>query len=1209
MGGTLMQNNPYVGPRPYERRHQKNFYGRNREARDLLSLILAERLVLFYAQSGAGKTSLLNAKVIPALETEGFQVLPPTRVSSSPPPTLPATNVPNVFVFSVLMSLGGEEADLPTLCGQTLTSFLQQTYPEPEEDAFESPAPLLLIVDQFEELFTSHRERWQDARDFFIQVRDAMEAIPRLSFLLAMREDYIAELDPYAALLPRRLRARFRMELLGPEGALEAISKPALGQGIAFAPGVAEQMVDDLRRIKVQQMQPALDETAGQPLGPFVEPVQLQVICRRLWDNLPEQSDKLITADEVAECGNIDEALTDFYESAVTAANQETKVSERKLRHWFSEELITPMQTRGLTLRGETETGGLPNAAVDVLGRHYIVRPEVRAGARWYELSHDRLVDPILRSNRAWDAARRTPLRAAAEQWALSRQPALLYRDDALKLAQAWAAQNPDDVEPEELEFLKVSSEVAVRRRVMQRLGVGIAIAGILMLIVVSVLGWSAARNGLLAYSKATAAESQYWRTIDQQTSVEYAYEAIAQEEAPGVLSLLKPLFGDLDYTEAEIALRQALLDFYPAQVFENVVSSGEVGSIVADPQQELFYAGLSNGDVWVWTGETETAYTFPALSAVRALALHPQQPYLAVGGDAAHRGIVRIWDIAAQQWRESLQVVVPEGMYDEVYALAYSPDGRYLATGGDYGKRFRDDIASRNAGLLRVWDLTTGEVVSLTDHTMRVTSVNFSPDGQYLASASSDKTVRLWEVAAVNNALRVTAFLTLSGHTDKVTSVAFSPTEALLATASDDRTIRLWDYRQSAQRRIGAVGTLVGHTREVKDLAFSRDGQFLLSGSRDATVRMWHVGVRNPNAILVLTGHTNVVQGLAFSQDSMLLATADGAGNIWIWDRALVRDQGLSTLAGHQGKLREVTFSPDGQSMASGDNEATAILWSLKEGAPRLRIPVGEGDVWGVTYSLDGKRLVTCSADDNVYVWDTAIGKPLRTLEGHRGDANRAVFSPDGRFLVTAGDDNRAIVWDAATWDKVTELVGHGAFYDVDYSPDGRLIAVASTDDNVYLWEVTAPAGGDFTASEPRVLVGHTHDVYSVDFSPDSRYLASGAWDTRVLLWSTETFTSVAELEHQEYVYSVAFSPNGQYLAVGARDRAVRLYGLEDFPRDEPLLIGFYQAHTDLVWSVAFSPDGKYLASSSWDGTIRRYLVNFEDVWKLTQWYLDEEE
>jgi WD40 repeat protein len=97
------------------------------------------------------------------------------------------------------------------------------------------------------------------------------------------------------------------------------------------------------------------------------------------------------------------------------------------------------------------------------------------------------------------------------------------------------------------------------------------------------------------------------------------------------------------------------------------------------------------------------------------------------------------------------------------------------------------------------------------------------------------------------------------------------------------------------------------------------------------------------------------------------------------------------------------------------------------------------------------------------------------------------------------------------------TELVGHGAFYDVDYSPDGRLIAVASTDDNVYLWEVTAPAGGDFTASEPRVLVGHTHDVYSVDFSPDSRYLASGAWDTRVLLWSTETFTSVAELEHQE--------------------------------------------------------------------------------------------
>lgn len=121
-----MKNNPYVGPRPYERGDRHNFFGRDRDARDLVALILAEREVLFYAQSGAGKTSLLNAQVIPALEEEGFQVLPVTRVGSSLPPGMSDQAVSNIFVVSALMGLAGTNVPVEALPKHTLLSFLRE---------------------------------------------------------------------------------------------------------------------------------------------------------------------------------------------------------------------------------------------------------------------------------------------------------------------------------------------------------------------------------------------------------------------------------------------------------------------------------------------------------------------------------------------------------------------------------------------------------------------------------------------------------------------------------------------------------------------------------------------------------------------------------------------------------------------------------------------------------------------------------------------------------------------------------------------------------------------------------------------------------------------------------------------------------------------------------------------------------------------------
>ncbi|MCP4540078.1 MAG: hypothetical protein GY832_23315 [Chloroflexi bacterium] len=194
-----MKNNPYIGPRPNSRKDRGNFYGRNREARDLLAKIVAERVLVFYAQSGAGKSSLLNAKVIPALkETGGFHVLPMVRVGSELPLGTCHTEIENIYVFSTLMALTNGRIAPKRLRQHTLLSFLQEFYQAPKGDAttelFEESdvRPPLLIFDQFEEIFTTHRNRWQDAKGFFQQAQEVLGALPSLGIVFSMRKDYHA---------------------------------------------------------------------------------------------------------------------------------------------------------------------------------------------------------------------------------------------------------------------------------------------------------------------------------------------------------------------------------------------------------------------------------------------------------------------------------------------------------------------------------------------------------------------------------------------------------------------------------------------------------------------------------------------------------------------------------------------------------------------------------------------------------------------------------------------------------------------------------------------------------------------------------------------------------------------------------------------------------------------------------------------------------
>jgi len=403
MTTTLPDHNPYVGPRPFQPEEQSLFFGRDRETEELLALLVAHPVVLFYAQSGAGKTSLLNARLIPRLKEEDFQVFPVARVSGMLPPDVDPGTVPNLFAYNAFLSWMLPGDDWSRLVPMTLQELLAER-PHDVDDLGELSLRVVLF-DQFEELFSRHPERWQDREAFFVQLAEAMAQDPLLRTVFAIREDYLAQLDPYAHLLPGRLRARFRMERLHRRAALSAIVGPLRGTGRSFEDGVAETLVGNLLKIRVEAMTGETVETAGE----FVEPVQLQVVCHRLWRELPADTLQ-ISQRELAAFGDVDQALSGFYEEAIAAASEETGIHQNDLRRWCETWLITSTGTRGIVHRGREETEGLPNEAIDVLQGMHLIAAEQRAGARWYAITHDRFIGPIQASNERWNRQRQEKL-------------------------------------------------------------------------------------------------------------------------------------------------------------------------------------------------------------------------------------------------------------------------------------------------------------------------------------------------------------------------------------------------------------------------------------------------------------------------------------------------------------------------------------------------------------------------------------------------------------------------------------------------------------------------------------------------------------------------------------------------------------------------------------------------------------------------------
>jgi WD40 repeat protein/class 3 adenylate cyclase len=1136
---------PFKGLQYFDESDSDLFFGREVLTKKLLQRLQGEQfLSVIIGASGSGKSSLVRAGLIPALKKGGTPVNG-TKVPEGSRDWHIHTITPTVHPLEALATELTRDLDSVAATARLIDDLAQ----EPRSLALffaraGAKQQTVLVVDQFEELFTLCRDEFE--REAFIDNLLALISPGQSSvkLIITLRADFYAHLAQYPEL---REAVSQQQEYIGPMTADElrrAIEEPARRGHWEFEPGLVDLILRDVGD----------------------EPGALPLLSHALLETWKRRAGYTLTLKGYADAGGVHGAIAHTAESIYQSLSIE------------DQEIARDVFLR-LTELGEGTEDTRRRASFEELTSHAEHMGEVRhvlnlladarlitLGEETAEVAHEALIRewPTLREwlNRDREGLRlHRHLTEAAYEWELlGRDAGALYRGAHLSQAREWAALHPNALNIGEREFLAESinqerreeqereegrqRELAAAKELAEAQGQSASRLRIRNRVITTV-GSIALILALLAGLFGVRAESNFNRAEAQRLALE-ANRLLLSRRSSEPIALLSLRSMKLQYTpEGDAALAAAARLDYPLQLFPY---TSIVWVVAFSPDGKYILTGHDDSTARLWdaqSGKELRVFTGGHTAGINKLYFSPDGKNILT---ASFDKSLILWDTATG--REIYRITTEPELSNTIF----SHDGKYIFTiSADQKVRRWDAESGKEIGVIfeapeatwrifntaddkymltignmtQLWDLDTGQKVrEFSFDPAPINRFGLSPDGNLMVTGGTDGVVRLWDTKSGSEIRRFV------GHTTILYAVAFSPDKKYILTAGADNTARVWDINTGREIRRIICPDLVN------TIVLSPDGEWLLTGSNDGITRLWNF---DASLGLPILNQVSGVGALEFSPDGKLIATGGVDGTVRVWDAAT--GQTVHDLKGHADSINfGVAFSPNGKFLVTTSWDKTVRLWDAQTGE-EVRQLVGHTDsVNGVAFSPDGKYIATAGYDA-VRIWDAKTGHEIRQFSEIRG-VMRAAFSPDGKYLLTAaaeGAEGKPLLWDVATGRLIREYQAPvRGMNSAIFSPDGKLILTDGEDGIARLWNVE-------TAKEIRQFIGHTDRIWTAVFSPDGKYIATSSADNTARLWDTQTGQELRRFTgHTAGVNDVAFSPDGEYILTGSDDGTAMLWDVD---------------------------------------------------------------
>jgi WD40 repeat protein/class 3 adenylate cyclase len=1141
---------PFKGLQYFEETDSDLFFGR-----ELLTAKLVRRLretqflSVVIGASGSGKSSLVRAGLIPALK-KGDILLDGTKPPEGSTDWQVHILTPTAHPLEALATELTRDSDSVANTARLIDDLAQ----EPRSLALflarsrdSAKRHTVLVVDQFEELFTLCRDEFE--REAFIDnlLNLVSPGQSNMTLIITLRADFYAHLAQYPEL---RDAVAQQQEYIGPMTAEElrlAIEEPAKRGHWEFEPGLVDLILRDVGD----------------------EPGALPLLSHALLETWKRRAGHTMTLKGYADAGGVHGAIAHTAESIYQNLSPEEQVIARDIFLRLTELGEGTEDTRRRTsfeeLLSHTENADEVRSVLNKLAEARLIT----LGENTVEVAHEALIRewPALRE---WLSQDREGLRLhrhlteAAYEWELlGRDSGALYRGAHLSQAREWAALHPNTLNTGEREFLAASinqeqqehqereeqqrrelesaqklaqaeraraeeqTHSANRLRTRNRVITTVGSIALMLALVAGMFGYRSTRNEVRAEANFNRAEAQ-----------RLALEAnrLLSDGSSEQIALLSLRSMNTHYTpEGDAALAAAAGLDYPVQIFPH---PSRIFDAAYSPDGKYILTGDDGGILILWdalTGKETRQFTGPAERTVIVAYSQDGRHVFAGSLDST----ARVWDVATGQ-----QVhLIPEQGVD------YSPNGKYILT-------------SRDDGIAGLWDVESGKEL----HQFYGYRSKFSPDSEFALVGDGDGTIHLWDV---QTGREIRQFL---GHTKPVSGIVFSSDGKLVLTASQDYTARLWDINTGEELQV------FHHDNLVRGVALSPDRKTVFTNGDFHETREWDIETGQE-----LRRFTSQAGKIVLSPDGNDLLTVDRAG-MRLWN--VEHRPELPSFKNDSG-FGAVAFSPDGKQVLTGGFDGIAILWDAVTGQ-KLREFIGHTyDInYGAGFSPDGRYVLTGSLDNTVRLWETQTGKEIRQFTTHTVWIDSVAFSPDGKYVAASGGGG-AQIWNAETGQELRRFDSDGpdfSFARVSFSPDGRYLVTADlSNGTTQLWNLS-------TGELLHQFTGNTDSVTSAIFSPDGKSVLTASVDGFAMLWDIETREEVRQFTgHTEGIYTAIFSPDGRYVATASLDSTARLWDVET-GQELRRFIG----HTAAVENVAFSPNGNYLVTVSDDGTGRLWDVDY---------------